>query len=136
MIIAKNHKLVFVTETALEQVTVIGDRTRLIQIMTNLFSNAARNTPADGHITISLETTTKNAKIKVIDNGVGISRDAMKNLLDLFVQAEISTARNNGGLGLGLALVKSLLDLHKGNVVASSDGEDLGSTFCVALPLK
>lgn len=134
MVIAKEHKMSFVSNHTLEPATVIGDRIRLIQVMTNLLSNAARYTPASGHITISLATTARVVKIKVIDNGMGVRRDAMTHLFDLFVQAEISIDRKNGGLGLGLALVKSLVDLHGGNVSAFTDGKDLGSTFCVELP--
>jgi signal transduction histidine kinase len=76
------------------------------------------------------------AQIKVLDNGVGIKPDGMENLFDLFVQGEMSTDRKNGGLGLGLALVKSLVDLHGENVTASSEGEGLGSIFCLELPLR
>lgn len=135
MIAAKDYTLTVSTGSAIEPVYVIGDRTRLIQIVANLLSNAARYTPATGHITISLGTTRSLAHVKVVDNGVGINPDAMEKLFDLFVQAEISTDRKNGGLGLGLALVKSLVELHGGSVVASSDGDGLGSTFCVELPL-
>lgn len=136
MITAKGHTLNVATPDGATPVLVTGDRTRLIQVATNLLSNAARYTPANGHITIFLTKTTHSAEIKIVDNGVGMAPDVMENLFDLFVQAEISTDRNNGGLGLGLALVKSLVDLHGGNVVASSDGEGLGSTFCVKLPLE
>jgi signal transduction histidine kinase len=136
MITAKGHTMSVVNAFDAEPVFVTGDRTRLIQVVTNLLSNAARYTPASGHITISLTKANHTAQVKIVDNGIGISPDVMKNLFDLFVQAEISTDRKNGGLGLGLALVKSLVDLHGGNVVASSDGEGLGSTFCVELPLE
>lgn len=135
MIIAKDHTLSVATKSVVKPAYVTGDRTRLIQVITNVLSNAARYTPAGGHITVSLTTTTRTAHVKVVDNGVGIHPDVMERLFDLFVQAEISTDRQNGGLGLGLALVKSLVDLHGGDVVASSDGEGLGSTFCVELPL-
>lgn len=135
MVIAKDHKLTVLPESVVEPVFVIGDRIRLIQVMTNLLGNAARYTPSGGQITISLSTIIDKVKICVVDNGNGINPDVMENLFDLFVQAEISTDRKNGGLGLGLALVKSLVDLHGGTVTASSDGEGLGSTFCVELPL-
>ena len=136
MILAKNHTLSVVSAPNAEPAFVTGDHTRLIQVIANLLSNAARYTPASGHITISLAKASHKAHIKIVDNGIGITSEVMENLFDLFVQAEISTDRRNGGLGLGLALVKSLVELHRGNVVAASDGEGLGSTFCVELPLE
>lgn len=136
MILAKNHTLSTEGTPDAEPALVTGDHTRLIQVITNLLSNAARYTPAGGHITLSLAKAGHKAHIRIVDNGIGISPDAMAHLFDLFVQAEISTDRKNGGLGLGLALVKSLVDLHGGNVTAFSDGEGLGSTFCVELPLE
>lgn len=136
MILAKNHTLSTEGTPDAEPALVTGDHTRLIQVITNLLSNAARYTPAGGHITLSLAKAGHKAHIRIVDNGIGISPDAMAHLFDLFVQAEISTDRKNGGLGLGLALVKSLVDLHGGNVAAFSDGEGLGSTFCVELPLE
>ena len=135
MITAKGHALTLSTQGTTGLVYAIGDYTRLIQVFTNLLSNAARYTPAGGHISILLATTSSKIRVKIIDNGVGIKPVKKEQLFDLFVQAEVSTDRQNGGLGLGLALVKSLVEIHGGNVTASSDGEGLGSTFCVELPL-
>jgi PAS domain S-box-containing protein len=135
MITANGHTLNVTTAPGAEAITVVGDRTRLVQVIANLLCNAARYTPAGGHITIFSSVTDHTAHIKIVDNGVGLNPDMIENLFDLFVQAEISTDRKNGGLGLGLALVRSLVELHGGNVSASSDGEGLGSTFCVDLPL-
>lgn len=136
MISDKGHRLTVDMAPGIGLVAVMGDRVRLVQVMTNLLSNAARYTPFGGHIKVSLSKTTHTAHIKVVDNGVGLNAEVMANLFDLYVQAELSTDRKNGGLGLGLALVKSLVDLHDGSVVASSDGKDLGSTFRVQLPLE
>jgi signal transduction histidine kinase len=113
---------------------VSGDSTRLIQVVSNLLSNAARYTPEGGHISVTLATDESNAMLRVTDNGVGIDPDLMPQLFDLYVQAERSSDRKNGGLGLGLALVKSIIELHGGGVTATSDGANLGSTFEVHLP--
>jgi len=114
---------------------VLGDRTRLIQVMSNLLSNAIRYTDGGGIIRIGLEKRGMTALVRVSDNGMGISPELMPRLFDLYVQAERSTDRTGGGLGLGLALVKNLVEAHDGTVTAHSAGERQGSTFTVLLPL-
>ena len=113
---------------------VYGDQTRLVQVVSNLLSNAARYTPDNGNIRLTLMTERDSFVLKIVDNGVGIEPAAIPVLFDLYVQAERSTNRKNGGLGLGLALVKSLVELHGGTVTVESDGKDRGCTFIVTLP--
>jgi PAS domain S-box-containing protein len=132
MIAAKGHILnVDIPPQACE---VCGDRTRLVQVVSNLLSNAVRYTPEQGNIRVSLGTDGNYFSLKVVDNGIGIEPEIIPELFDFYTQAERSTDRKNGGLGLGLALVKSLVELHGGGVTATSHGNDLGSTFTVRLP--
>ena len=119
----------------LEPCKVEGDATRLIQIIGNLLGNATRYTPARGHITLTLDRRDGDAVLSVADNGQGIPAELLPHLFDLYVQAETSSERQHGGLGLGLALVKSLVELHGGTVRASSPGPGLGSSFEIGLPL-
>lgn len=113
---------------------VIGDEKRLVQAVTNLLVNSAKYTPVGGKIEIGLEVTSEVVRISVMDNGAGISAELLPHVYELFVQGERTPDRAQGGLGLGLALVKSLVDLHAGHVDAMSKGEGLGSTFVIELP--
>lgn len=132
MISAKNH--VLDVELPVQECIVHGDRTRLVQVVCNLLSNAARYTPDQGNIHVTLTVEAEHYLLAIVDNGSGIDPAAIAEIFDFYVQAERSTDRKNGGLGLGLALVKSLVELHDGNVTATSHGKDLGSTFIVTLP--
>ncbi|MGJ7917079.1 PAS domain S-box protein [Massilia sp. LXY-6] len=114
---------------------VDGDRIRLVQVVANLLNNAAKYTPQGGAITLTLDVDAGFASIAVRDNGIGIGPDLLPQVFDLFTQAERTPDRAQGGLGLGLALVKSLVGLHGGSVEAESEGPGLGSTFRVVLPL-
>lgn len=133
MFVAKNHVLV-VEFPEEEECMVLGDQTRLVQVVANLLSNAARYTPPAGHIVVAVASTATMLRITVTDNGIGLDPQTSAHLFDYYVQAERSADGKNGGLGLGLALVKSLIELHGGNVSATSDGLDLGSTFTIELP--
>ncbi|HEV2610026.1 MAG TPA: ATP-binding protein [Noviherbaspirillum sp.] len=113
---------------------VSGDMTRLVQVVSNLLTNAARYTPAGGRITVDLAADEDWIVVEVMDNGVGIDPELMPRLFDLYVQAEVSTDARTGGLGLGLSLVKSIVDLHRGTVSAASEGNGKGSRFRVQLP--
>jgi signal transduction histidine kinase len=115
--------------------SVLGDRTRLVQVLSNLLSNAIRYTSSGGLIRIVLERQGTMALLQVSDNGRGIGAELMPRLFDLYVQAELSSDRTGGGLGLGLALVKNLVEAHGGAVTAHSGGEGQGSAFTVHLPL-
>lgn len=114
--------------------TVAGDRTRLLQVVGNILGNAVRYTPAHGQIDIFLECTADVVTITVADTGIGIAPEKMPELFGLFTRGERTSDRNSSGLGLGLALVQKLVELHGGTVAAASDGEGKGSTFTVTLP--
>ncbi len=132
MIGAKSHLLK--VELPSQACEVCGDRTRLVQVISNLLSNAARYTPDQGDIRVTLANGRNYFSLTIADNGIGIDPAAIPELFNFYAQAERSTDRKNGGLGLGLALVKSLVELHGGSVAATSHGKDLGSTFTVTLP--
>jgi PAS domain S-box-containing protein len=114
---------------------VFGDKTRLVQVVANLLNNAAKYTPQGGEIALMLEVLGTEAKISVSDNGNGISPTLLPHVFDVFTQGKRTPDRAQGGLGLGLALVKSMTTLHGGQVAASSNGPNKGSTFTITLPL-
>ena len=113
---------------------VIGDRTRLVQVISNILNNAAKYTGPGGSLTLSVTVDSERVHVAVRDNGVGIAPDILPYIFDLFTQAERTPDRSQGGLGIGLALVKSLVTLHGGTVHASSPGLGQGSEFCICLP--
>ncbi len=113
---------------------VYGDRIRLVQVIVNLLNNAAKYTAQGGSIALSIETDADGVAIAVRDNGIGIDRAMLPHVFGLFTQAERTPDRSQGGLGLGLALVHSLVQLHGGRVAAHSEGLGKGSTFTVTLP--
>lgn len=114
---------------------VAGDPARLQQIIWNLLSNAVKFTPRDGHVYISLRRVDSFAEIEVRDTGIGIDADFLPRVFERFRQAESSLTRSHRGMGLGLAIVRHLAELHGGVVAAASDGEGKGSTFTVRIPL-
>jgi PAS domain S-box-containing protein len=118
-----------------EAPAISGDPNRLQQVIWNLLVNAVKFTPEGGWIAIRLERAGGQARIRVSDSGIGISPDFLHFVFDRFRQADSSTTRIHGGLGLGLAIVRHLVELHGGTVRAESAGEDKGSTFTVALPI-
>jgi len=111
-----------------------GDATRLTQVLGNLLINSAKYTPAGGTITMTLEATAEHVVYRVRDSGIGIEAELMPRIFDLFSQAETALDRTDGGLGIGLAVVKGIVELHKGSVYASSDGRGKGAEFVVRLP--
>jgi PAS domain S-box-containing protein len=115
-------------------VHVVGDAARLEQIVNNLVDNALKYTPAGGAVTVVTEQVGGDAVLRVRDTGRGISADVLVRVFDLFVQEPQTLERARGGLGLGLTLVKRLVELHGGSVSAWSDGPDRGSEFVVRLP--
>jgi CheY-like chemotaxis protein len=117
-----------------EPIWVDGDPTRLEQIITNLLRNAAEFTPAGGRIRVSVKPENGAAVVRVEDNGIGISAELLPRIFDLFVQDKKGLDRAGGGLGIGLTLVKRLVELHGGTVQAASSGRGQGSTFTVRLP--
>jgi len=114
---------------------VSGDPDRLQQIVWNLLSNAVKFTPRGGRVQIRLERVNSHVEIVVTDTGKGITADLLPHVFDRFRQADSSSQRAHGGLGIGLALVKNLVELHGGTVHADSGGADHGATFTVKLPL-
>lgn len=120
---------------ASDPVLVSGDSKRLVQVVVNLLNNAARYTPAGGSLSLSLTIAAGCARIGVCDNGIGMEQSTLHAAFDLFSQATRSSDRANGGLGLGLALVKGLVERHGGSVTGHSNGPGCGSEFVVLLPL-
>nr|MBA3439544.1 HAMP domain-containing histidine kinase [Pyrinomonadaceae bacterium] len=114
---------------------VHGDPERLQQVLWNLLSNAIKFTPEEGQIEVRLERARAHARIIVYDTGAGIRRDLLPYVFDRFRQAEEAAKAKHGGLGLGLAIVRHLVEAHGGTVHAASAGEGLGSTFTIELPL-
>jgi diguanylate cyclase (GGDEF)-like protein len=112
-----------------------GNPARLTQVFCNLLDNASKYTPAGGEITLALETSERMVTITVADNGIGIAPEVLPTIFDLFVQDPHAKASSLGGLGIGLAVVRNLVEAHGGSVAARSAGKDLGSEFVVTLPL-
>ncbi len=133
LIDARGHELEIVAPDA--PVFVEGDASRLLQIKENLLTNAAKYTPRGGHVKLSIESEGKEAVIRVLDNGEGIPHEARKGIFDLFVQGEKTLERSDSGLGVGLTLVRMLVELHGGTITVHSDGLGKGSEFVVRLPL-
>jgi signal transduction histidine kinase len=118
-----------------ERMRVEGDPTRLAQILWNLLNNSAKYTPEGGRIWLTVEEVNREAVIRVKDTGLGIPASVLPRIFDLFTQAERTLDRSEGGLGIGLTLVRRLTQLHGGRVEAFSDGPGRGSEFVVRLPL-
>jgi signal transduction histidine kinase len=118
-----------------QAVWVAGDPARLAQVVSNLLNNAAKYTEEGGHIELSVEASCDQAVLRVRDTGVGIVADMLPHVFDLFTQVQGSVSRSEGGLGIGLTLVRSLVEMHGGSVLATSGGLGHGSEFIVRLPL-
>ena len=114
---------------------VDGDRLRLQQIAWNLLNNAVKFTPDGGHINVDLNRDDKAAVLVVEDTGQGIDPTFLPHVFEMFRQADSSNSRRHGGMGIGLALVRQLVQLHRGTVAAESEGTDKGSRFTIRLPL-
>jgi signal transduction histidine kinase/ActR/RegA family two-component response regulator len=114
---------------------VAGDSIRLQQIVANLLSNAIKFTPAGGRVAVTLTSTGSHAEIQVADSGEGINAEFLPHIFERFSQADLSTTRRHGGLGLGLAIVRALVERHGGSVQAESPGPGQGATFSVRLPV-
>jgi signal transduction histidine kinase/CheY-like chemotaxis protein len=117
-----------------EPAVVLGDHARLVQVVGNLLANAAKYTPEGGRIEVRLDTLPSDVQVVVQDNGMGIAPELMPDLFELFTQGSRAADRSQGGLGLGLALVKHLVQLHGGVVQAASDGPERGAAFTIRLP--
>jgi len=132
LIEARGHRLVL--DMSMAPALVLGDQKRLVQILGNLLNNAAKYTPDGGIITLRTDVDARTVTLRVQDNGIGIAPDDRQRVFDLFAQAQRTPDRAQGGLGLGLALVKNLVELHGGTVHCHSDGSGKGSCFTVTLP--
>jgi signal transduction histidine kinase len=112
---------------------VLGDPARLVQCVGNLLHNAAKYTEAGGEIAVEIRDSGARVSIRVSDNGAGISAALLPHVFDLFVQNEDTLQHSRGGLGIGLAIVKRLVEMHAGSIEASSEGEGYGATFVIHL---
>lgn len=130
---AKHHTLA--TDLPAEPLAVDGDRTRLVQVVSNLLTNAAKYSDDGGRITVSARREGGEAVVSVTDTGLGIAPELLPTLWDMFTQVRDTLDKAQGGLGIGLSLVKKLVEMHGGTVAAASAGVGFGSTFTVRLPL-
>jgi CheY-like chemotaxis protein len=117
-----------------DPMTVLGDAARLQQMLVNLLMNAAKYTPAGGHVRLTLERDADDIFVRVKDTGVGLRPEMLEKVFDLFVQAHETLDRAEGGMGVGLTLVRTIAELHGGSVRAFSEGAGKGSEFTVRLP--
>ncbi|QCZ95458.1 PAS domain-containing hybrid sensor histidine kinase/response regulator [Salinimonas iocasae] len=133
LIEAGNHTLdvTFPSST----VMIYGDPTRLNQIIVNLLSNAAKYTPKGGHIRLSVQSIGTSIEIRVKDSGIGIPPEKLRAIFNMFTQLEPASERGQGGLGIGLALVKQLVEMHEGHVEVYSPGINEGTEFTVTVPI-
>ena len=133
LIRARNHKVSIVTSRSSLYVDV--DTERLVQCLSNGLTNAAKYTPPGGEIQVETIDRDGEVTVKVRDNGVGISPELLPKVFDLFVQGDRALDRSQGGLGIGLSIVKRLIEMHEGTVRVTSGGERQGTTFEIRLPL-
>jgi signal transduction histidine kinase/DNA-binding response OmpR family regulator len=131
---AKNIRIEWISELPNQRYS--GDPDRLQQIVWNLLSNAIKFTPKDGHVEIFTAQVNSHLEIRVTDSGQGIDRAFLPHVFDRFRQADGTSTRRHGGLGLGLAIVRHLVELHGGTVEVDSPGEGLGASFTVRLPVR
>jgi PAS domain S-box-containing protein len=128
-----NHELTVTLPSG--PVYMDADRVRLAQIVGNLLNNACKFTDKGGHVWLTVEPAGNEVEIRVRDNGIGITRENLPRLFDMFAQVDTSLERSRDGLGIGLTLVKTLVELHKGSVTVTSEGLGRGSEFVVRLPV-
>jgi signal transduction histidine kinase/ActR/RegA family two-component response regulator len=133
LIDSRRHQLVTVLPD--QSLSVFGDLTRLSQVLANLLNNAAKYTDAQGRIFVRVERDGGEVVIRVQDNGIGISREMLSRVFELFAQADRTLERSSGGLGIGLALVRRLVEMHGGSVSAYSGGAGQGTEMVVRLPV-
>lgn len=133
LIDSKAHQ--FTSTVGTSPIIVKGDRKRLVQVVTNVLNNAAKYTPEHGEISLETDSLGEDICIRVRDNGIGMTSETVSTVFDLFAQAERTVDRAQGGLGIGLALVKKIVELHGGGVKALSAGLGWGSEFVILIPL-
>ena len=132
---AQVQRVAITTHFVNEPVPIHADPVRVDQIVNNLLTNAVKYTPAGGHIDVTIEKEDANAVIRVGDDGVGIAPDRIDGIFEMFAQLDNAIGRAQGGMGIGLALVRNLVNLHGGTVNAKSDGVGKGAEFVVTIPL-
>ena len=132
---AENRAITLTTELDAAVGPVLGDATRLQQVVWNLLSNAVRFTPAGGRVAVGLRRVGQEAELTVTDSGRGMGPGLLPRVFDRFRQGESGTMRSHGGLGLGLSIARQIVELHGGTIRAASPGEGHGATFTVTLPL-
>lgn len=130
---AKNIKLELIHDKVVSHVS--GDPNRLQQVIWNLLSNSIKFTPSGGNVTIEIERMNGHAEIRVKDTGIGINKEFLPYVFERFRQADATSIRKFGGLGLGLAIVRHIVEMHGGTVSVFSEGEDKGTTFTIQLPI-
>ena len=128
----RSHHLV--VNLPAEALWVHADSARLEQVFSNLLINAAKCTPDGGEITVTLELLEKHASVRIRDSGIGIAPAQLSRIFEMFVQVDATARHNEGGRGIGLAVVRDLVEMHGGTVEAKSAGLNLGSEFTVLLP--
>jgi signal transduction histidine kinase len=131
---AEAKSIGFTIELGDDPAIIIGDHARLHQIVWNLLSNAIKFTPEDGAVRVSLDVTESRVELVVSDTGVGIAPDFLPHVFERFRQGDARVTRAHGGLGLGLAIVRHLTEMHGGSAAAVSAGQGKGATFIVRLP--
>jgi PAS domain S-box-containing protein len=132
LIDTRKHR--FSSHVGAQPLIVCGDRKRLTQVIANLLTNAAKYTHDGGTITLRAKLSAERVEVSVTDTGIGIAPDLIEHIFELFTQGHRSPDRSQGGLGLGLALVKNLVALHQGTIKAESEGVGKGSTFSLSIP--
>jgi signal transduction histidine kinase len=135
MPLMEEHRQTLEVKVPPEPVQAMWDPVRMVQVLTNLLNNASKFTPPGGHIVLHAEVVNEEARIRVRDNGIGIPRDMLARVFDLFAQLDHSLDRSRGGLGIGLTLARSIVEMHGGRITAHSEGPGLGTEFMVSLPL-
>jgi signal transduction histidine kinase/ActR/RegA family two-component response regulator len=131
---ARKQRHDVVVHTHCDPVYIDADPVRMEQVVNNLLTNAIKYTPAGGQIIVSVEPDDGHASLRVRDNGMGITPELLPRVFELFTQAERALDRSQGGLGIGLTLVRALVEMHDGHVTVSSDGPGRGSEFVITLP--
>jgi signal transduction histidine kinase len=129
---ARGHRLAIALPP--EAIWIEADQARVVQVIVNLLNNAAKYTPNGGALAISAACEGNQAVIRITDNGIGIPKENLARIFDLYTQLDYGTTRSQGGLGIGLTLVRHLVELHGGTIAADSPGLDRGSEFVVRLP--
>ncbi|HJQ36665.1 MAG TPA: hybrid sensor histidine kinase/response regulator, partial [Thermoanaerobaculia bacterium] len=132
---ARSHEVSVELRIPNEPLSISADPVRIDQIINNVLTNAIKYTPEQGHVIVSLERDDCHAIVRVEDDGVGIAPERIGSIFELFAQAENAIGRSQGGMGIGLALVRTLVELHGGSIEAKSDGIGKGSSFTIRFPL-